>query len=179
MNIVLVRHGETDWNREERIQGRKNIPLNGNGRKQMQEIGEKFLNNTKKSFDFVGTSPLMRARESAEICSNILKLPLRIFPEFMERSFGLLEGKTLKEIGEDYFSEDIENVADSRLGMEDLYSLENRLKKGIEQLISDYPGEGILLVTHGSIIKAVGQMYGQQVGILSNGAYIEIKINVE
>ena len=62
--IYIVRHGETDWNKELRRQGRKDIELNEKGEKQAHEIKEKFKNI---NFDICYTSPLKRARKTAEI----------------------------------------------------------------------------------------------------------------
>lgn len=64
MKLYLVRHGQTNWNLEGRIQGQTNIPLNDKGRKQAQQAKEKLQNIP---IDLIICSPLMRARETAEI----------------------------------------------------------------------------------------------------------------
>lgn len=96
VRLLLVRHGETEWNRTSRFQGVKDIPLNENGKKQAEKAAE-FLKNI--SLDFAVTSPLLRPKETAEI---ILKyhseITLDVQEDLIEISHGLWEGKLEKEI---------------------------------------------------------------------------------
>lgn len=64
MEVVLVRHGETDWNLDGRLMGQKDVPLNGKGREQAEVLRNKLAN---MSFDCCYSSPLSRASETAEI----------------------------------------------------------------------------------------------------------------
>jgi uncharacterized phosphatase len=93
--FYLVRHGETSWNAEGKIQGRSDIPLGDIGREQAKKLGEKL---TSVHFDAIYTSPLQRAVETAEIIGNILSLPVQIQKELRERNSGNLEGKTKEEM---------------------------------------------------------------------------------
>jgi phosphoserine phosphatase len=94
--LLLIRHGETDWNRASRFQGTKDIPLNDNGRKQAQKAAE-FLKDV--SIDFAVTSPMLRPKETAEIIlqyhSNV---QLESNPQLQEIGHGLWEGKLETEI---------------------------------------------------------------------------------
>lgn len=96
VRLLLVRHGETEWNRMSRFQGVKDIPLNENGRKQAEKASE-FLKDV--TIDFAVTSPLSRPKETAEI---ILKhhphVNLTMKKDLEEISHGLWEGKLESEI---------------------------------------------------------------------------------
>jgi probable phosphoglycerate mutase len=98
--LLLVRHGETDWNRQTRFQGRIDVPLNDNGRQQAQMAGE-FLKDV--PLDFAFSSPMVRPKETAEI---ILKyhpaVQLQLDDGLREISHGLWEGKLEAEIEQTY-----------------------------------------------------------------------------
>jgi phosphoserine phosphatase len=100
VRLVLVRHGETDWNRQGRFQGQMDIPLNDNGRTQAQQAAE-FLKAA--PFDFAITSPMQRPKETAEfILKHHPQIPLGQEPEFCEISHGTWEGKLESEIESGY-----------------------------------------------------------------------------
>ena len=100
IRLLLVRHGETQWNRDSRFQGVRDIPLNDNGRAQAAKTAE-FLKDI--PIDFAISSPLQRPKETAEI---ILKyhqgIDLEYRPQLMEICHGLWEGKLEAEIEADY-----------------------------------------------------------------------------
>ena len=94
MKIYLIRHGETDWNREGRLQGRTDIPLNQHGITQMERIGD-YMADGGYRIDKIITSPLQRAGMSAEIIAFRIgyeKSRIIVEPLFTERSFGDAEG---------------------------------------------------------------------------------------
>src|SRR5271163_3418622 len=105
--LYFVRHGETDWNAERRLQGRRDIPLNALGRKQAARCGELLRNllavggATPQQFAFTA-SPLSRARETMEILRAELGVPPQDYTtdaRLAELSFGTWEGLTYKEVG--------------------------------------------------------------------------------
>ena len=100
--IVFVRHGETDWNVEGRLQGQRDIPLNDTGRAQARRNGEVVAREIPEAagFDFV-SSPLGRARETMEIVRTAMGLDpaaYAIDPRLIEITFGELEGSTYQEV---------------------------------------------------------------------------------
>ena len=98
--LLLVRHGETQWNRESRFQGIKDIPLNDNGREQGRKAGE-FLKDI--SIDFAISSPMSRPKETAEIILQPHShVTLTTNSELMEICHGLWEGKLESEIEADF-----------------------------------------------------------------------------
>ncbi|NES00488.1 MAG: histidine phosphatase family protein, partial [Symploca sp. SIO1B1] len=100
LRLLLVRHGETEWNRASRFQGQIDIPLNENGRQQGEKAAE-FLKEV--PIDFAVSSPMQRPKETAEIIlqphSNV---PLELQDALKEISHGLWEGKLEAEINEEY-----------------------------------------------------------------------------
>jgi len=102
--LYYIRHGETDWNAESRLQGQRDIPINANGRVQARHCGEilrELMAREDGGFDFV-SSPLSRARETMEIARATLGLDpqaYRIDARLTEISFGEWEGFTLAELG--------------------------------------------------------------------------------
>jgi probable phosphoglycerate mutase len=100
--LVFIRHGETDWNAEQRLQGQRDIPLNPRGRGQARRNGEVLAKAVAGAagFDFV-SSPLKRARETMEILRGAMGLDpggYRIDPQLVEITFGDWEGFTLDEL---------------------------------------------------------------------------------
>jgi probable phosphoglycerate mutase len=100
LRLLLVRHGETEWNRVSRFQGGIDVPLNDNGRSQAQQAGE-FLKDV--PIDFAITSPMLRPKETAEIILKYHpKVELELQEEFREINHGLWEGKLESEIRQEY-----------------------------------------------------------------------------
>ena len=92
--ICLIRHGETDWNALGKLQGRTDIPLNETGKKQAKETGA-FLKGS--DWDVIITSPLRRAKETAEIINQYLGLEIIEMEDFIERNYGDAEGMPFEE----------------------------------------------------------------------------------
>jgi uncharacterized phosphatase len=143
--IYLVRHGETDWNRERRIQGSTDIPLNDTGRAQAAAAGELLA---RREWDGVYASPLSRAFETAEIIAARLGLaaPSPV-PEMVERNYGEAEGMTGDDI-------------DARFtgpipGRETREEVAARAIPAIIALAERHPGESIIVVSHGGVIRTV------------------------
>lgn len=152
MKIYLLRHGQTDWNVQGRLQGRMDIPMNRNGRKQIQEIAD-CLHELQFTPDIIISSPLDRAKESAEIVAEQIGYQTSIVYDegFLERSFGLAEGLI--------YNENI-NLDDPSYGAERVEDVCIRAKKAIEKYISDEE-KSILIVAHGAVLSAVKSALSQ------------------
>ena len=138
MKIVLVRHGETDWNLEERLMGQRDIPLNERGREQAMVLKEKLAN---LDFDCCYTSPLSRAKETAEIiCDG--KCPIICDDNLKERYGGKFEGKIINNWG------DCINDESSESDAEILWRARNFLEK-----LKDTNYKKILVVSHNGLLK--------------------------
>ena len=94
MKIYLIRHGETDWNLQGRLQGREDIPLNQTGILQAEACGEALR---AVRLDSIHTSPLMRAEETAEIIAAWQQCPVIVNSELIERDYGRLAGLSPQE----------------------------------------------------------------------------------
>lgn len=150
--ICLIRHGETDWNAIGKIQGRTDIPLNNTGTLQAEACRE-YLANT--YFDVLITSPLTRAKQTAEIINKSLNIPLIEMDEFLERDFGDAEGEILTDRIKLYLDT-------KQLNQEDRSSLNKRVIEGIQKIHHRYHDQRVILVAHGGVINAI-------LSILSNG----------
>ncbi|HEX7834200.1 MAG TPA: histidine phosphatase family protein, partial [Pseudolysinimonas sp.] len=93
--FAFIRHGQTDWNRDDRLQGSTDIPLNDAGRAQAHEAAELLRSG---DWEAVVSSPLVRARETAQIIADQLRIELGpAYPELVERDYGSLEGESSSE----------------------------------------------------------------------------------
>lgn len=145
--LYLVRHGETDWNRQRRIQGLTDIPLNDTGRRQARETAELL---GRRRWDAVFASPLLRARETGQIIAAGLGLPEpQLLPGLVERNYGEAEGMDFVEI-ERLFP----NRGDVP-GQETREAVVARVVPALLALAAEHPGEALVVVSHGGAIRAV------------------------
>lgn len=153
MKIYLARHGQTDWNKEMRAQGRKDLSLNETGRLQ----AEKMRNNIKNlEFDAVYTSPLKRAAETAKIAVGD-RYDINYHDLLLERSFGDFEGKVVKSWSElvDGVNIDDINLIEIPGNVETVQSVITRASNFIEFLKQNYDNDArILVIGHGGMSKA-------------------------
>lgn len=155
--IFLVRHGETNWNKEQRMQGLKDIPLNEKGLLQAQKVGTYLAGY---SFDVILSSPLQRAYQTASaIAAHHPKTPLRAHTSLHERSFGLLDGMTYEEINAAYpsliFSETWQHPHFCPPEGERLTDVQNRIIQFIKTDIFQSNARSILVVAHGVSLRMV------------------------
>jgi broad specificity phosphatase PhoE len=152
--IVLVRHGETDWNRERRFQGHADVPLNDEGRRQVGELAELLAG---ESFARAYSSPLRRAAESAEILASRLGLDMGPSDALKEVDVGSWSGLTVAEV-EARFPEGHACWLEWRVsGWKDgetYEELARRVLAGLHELARAHPGENVLAVTHGGPIRS-------------------------
>ena len=152
--ILLARHGETDWNRDNRFQGHADPPLNDTGRAQAAELARALAD---ESLDAVYSSPLRRAFETAEIAAaphGLSPLPLDALREV---DVGSWQGLTRSEI-EERFPDQFARWLDYRQGWEDGESYEEmgrRVIAALLKLAAGHAGGCILAVTHGGPVRAV------------------------
>ncbi len=99
MEILLIRHGETEWNRMRRMQGHIDIPLNEAGRRQAQALAAALATERLQA---LYASDLQRARDTAQAAADTLGLPVTLDPALRERCFGAFEGLMYEEIGAKY-----------------------------------------------------------------------------
>jgi uncharacterized phosphatase len=147
-SFTFVRHGETDWNFERRIQGVTDIPLNETGRRQARETAEVLA---PRSWDGIVASPLSRARETAEIIAARLGLgEVEIVPDLRERAYGEVEGLNGDEIRA-RFPDPLEPVP----GRERRSHVVGRVLPALEALSEEHPDESLIVVSHGGVIGSL------------------------
>lgn len=162
MRILLLRHAETDWNRERRFQGWRDVPLSATGREQA-ESAARLLAATR--IDAVWSSPLARARDTAAIIAAPHRLAVQESEAFREMGFGDWEGLTRDEVRERYpdahraWAETPHEAAWP--GAEPLAAVRGRALAGLEALRAAHTGQTICLVSHGItgrllILEALG-----------------------
>ncbi len=151
MILVMVRHGQTHYNAKGLVQGRINIPLNSTGRLQAQELAES-LRVKGDVFDFIASSPLSRALETAYIIKKKLKMDssIVVVNSFVERDFAHFDGRLVSDVvpfvrQKNYFEQ----------GYETDQELVNRIAKATFDLAKRYPDKQILFIAHAHVIKAL------------------------
>lgn len=147
MLLYLVRHGETDWNKQHRIQGSTDIPLNDTGRRQARATGELLA---RRQWNAVVTSPLSRAVETGAIIAEVLGLPApTTLAGIVERNYGEAEGMTLDDL-ETRFPHGAPVP-----GRETHPEVAARAVPALLELARSHPGEALVVVAHGGVIRSV------------------------
>lgn len=154
--IYLVRHGETAWNAEARIQGHLDVELNETGIKQAEMVAE-HLKNLK--FDAIYSSDLKRALDTAKIITKYHETPILVTEALRETYLGDWQGMTISEI-EGSESELLamwyaDSVKNRPPGGENLEDLMKRVTGFLEGIIDTYPDGKLLIVAHGGSIRAI------------------------
>ncbi|WP_368151030.1 histidine phosphatase family protein [Aeromonas sp. R2-4] len=158
MELVVIRHGETQANAEGRYQGALDIGLNESGQRHIARLADEVA-ATQAPFDRLLASPLLRTRESAAILSRQLGLHVELVSAFRERDVGLFEGLTQAEARDRYPELWARNItrrwADVPSGGETIDEVIARVSQGLTELVSTMQGERILLVAHGVVAKVI------------------------
>lgn len=152
VQLLLVRHGETTWNREGRIQGHLDSPLTERGLAQAQAAAARLA---RERIDALYSSDLGRAQETARHVAAATSLELRIDGGLRERSFGILEGKTWDEIARDHPDDARLLAADPSHAMpggESLVQFRDRVTGALRRLAREVGAGTIAVVTHGGVL---------------------------
>ena len=155
-NWFFVRHGETDWNVERRIQGQTSpAGLNEKGRQQARAVAEQLA---PYHIDLVISSDLPRARETAEVVSKKLGAELIFDSALRERNYGTIEGFTHDEVVERGFGEIYQKPQDHDFappGGESLRALEERVHVALQRHRDHHHHKNVVIVSHGSALKSL------------------------
>lgn len=151
-DFVFLRHGESVGNAEERFQGQSDFPLTEAGRKQALALAERWLHEVMR-FDLVVTSPLSRARETAEIIAGRLGAPVEVNPIWLERNAGEVSGLTHDEASKLFPGPEFSTPYDAfGVNGEGDWELFLRAGKALHELIKQ-PAGNYLIVTHGGLLN--------------------------
>lgn len=146
MKLYFVRHGQTNWNIQNRLQGSSDIPLNSTGIEQAHILADKLRST---HFDYIISSPLNRALNTANIINQNRNIPLTIDDSLVERGFGCLEGikgdeydkNLFWDYAKDYHYKDVESIQD----------FFKRIHTFLDTLIKEYPEKTLLIVSHNGV----------------------------
>ena len=152
--LLLVRHGETDWNRDGRFQGHADPPLNDTGRSQARALADDLA---RERIDAIYTSDLARARETAELIAERAGVPFVLEPQLREIDVGEWQGLTRAEI-EERFPEGLSNWREHGHGWErgeTSEELAGRVLEAIGRIAARHPDERVVVVGHGGTIRSI------------------------
>ncbi|QDZ24094.1 phosphoglycerate mutase [Chloropicon primus] len=166
--VVLVRHGETDWNAEGRLQGQNDPPLNGRGREQAENVAlhlAKVQQSVQQSgsgsgrVEVIYSSDLVRASATAEEIAKRLGVKLQLKKEFREKCLGVMEGLTLQEARKKV-PDAFDKWRKGRVvpGSEDKLSVQSRLQSALDDIEKDFGGRKVVVVTHGGILNSIHRL---------------------
>lgn len=151
--FCLVRHGETDWNAQRRIQGNLDIPLNPTGIAQAHAAARGLGS---AGIELIYSSDLARARQTAEAIAQHAGLPLRFCRELRERCYGIFEGLTYDEaqrrFPDVYARFESRDTAFPVPEGESLQQLATRVEFALRRIAADHPTQTVLVVTHGGVL---------------------------
>jgi len=161
--FALVRHGQTDWNAERRLQGATDIPLNDVGRVQARDAVAVLA---PYEWDAIVSSPLSRAAETADLIADGLGLTVsRRIPELTERSFGPAEGM---QAGPEL---EALRVPGGFKGAESEDEAAGRGLAALESLAEEFRGQRVLVVAHGTLLRvSLSRAIGQTLASVDNAA---------
>ena len=154
--FCLIRHGETDWNGEKRVQGQIDIDLNASGEAQARALRPGLAEHC---FAAVYSSDLLRAWNTAMIATASLGLAVSPAPTLRERHFGVLQGSTSREASLRHPQAHRHHQArtpdyDCETG-ESLIVFSARVMRGLDALAACHAGQSVLAFTHGGILDVV------------------------
>ena len=154
--IILIRHGETEWNSQQRMQGHSNSDLSSVGQAQIQALGQ-WMKNV--PFDHIYSSDSLRAKQTAEAITQFSGHELKIDLRLREKNLGVFEGLTSEEARErhpEVFR--LFKTAGSKYVIdegESTQQLQDRALEIVNEIRIKHPEKRVLLVTHGGFIRVV------------------------
>ena len=163
--ICFVRHGETNWNAERRMQGHIDIPLNANGISQAERLANAII-RVKHSFDVIYSSDLERALHTANAVARALSVDVQITPRLRERNVGKLQGLLLAEapvLLPEIWQRHIARELDHDLGGgESIRNFHQRMQDILELFLNEHRGQSVLAVSHGGSLDMIYRIVTQQ-----------------
>lgn len=161
MELYFIRHGETNYNKHHQLMGQRvDAPLDEAGLAQAHQVIEKIPSDIAVVF----SSPLQRAKITAQMIADHFGKELIIKQELIERDFGTLSGKTWEEIDKETglsLSERDEKLDYDYepFGGESVFSVKTRLEKFLEEVQANFPEQKIAVVTHYGIISIMNSLF--------------------
>jgi 2,3-bisphosphoglycerate-dependent phosphoglycerate mutase len=159
-DIFLIRHGETAWNAEKRLQGHLDIPLNAEGERQAAALARALAD---EKFDAIISSDLSRARSTAQAVASAQGMPLRTDPVLRERCFGAFEGLLYEELEARFpqayaqwrARDPHARYPDGERRAETFAEFAERAVDAIIRIAEEHRGQRIALFSHGGVLDCV------------------------
>jgi probable phosphoglycerate mutase len=161
-DLIVIRHGETDWNRQHRFQGQIDVPLNAAGRAQAERLAQRLA---RESFDVVVASDLQRAHATAQAAAA--GRSIEVDPLWREQAFGVLEGLDASTIAQQHpelWAQWMRHDADYALpgGGESVRTFHERVLRGVQRIVQAHPGRCVAVFTHGGVLDMLWRAAQQQ-----------------
>ena len=160
--FIILRHGETQWNVESRIQGHTDSRLTAAGRAQAAALARRM---EREAFDVLVSSDLGRALDTARLIAERTRHALTTDARFRERSFGVAEGLTYGELDHEYpevFSKVRETDPDFAIpGGESRRQFYERVRLAFEGAAAEHPGKRVAVVAHGGVLASLYRVIHQ------------------
>lgn len=188
--LILIRHGETDWNRELRFQGQVDVPLNATGHEQARRLAER-LGAERLAVDHLVSSDLIRTRQTAQPVLGALLPALHIDnvvdASLREQSFGLVDGMRVDDIKLQHagaWENWLRFDADGGMpGGETTRQFHARVMDAVRRLAQEYAGKTLMVVTHGGVLdmvwrtaKGVG-LHGPRQSDIPNAGFNRVRLD--
>lgn len=149
MRIYAARHGETQWNAENKVCGRTDLPLTENGFAQAKVLAEKA---ELYGLDLILVSPMLRARQTAAAVAEKLGIPMIVDDRLIEQDYGIYEGADRKDPN---FLGNKRQFAYKYPGGESMMQVAHRVYSLLEDVKQKYDGKNVLLVCHGGVCRVI------------------------
>ena len=179
--FYLARHGETEWNRLRKLQGRLDSPLTSLGLQQARVIAEQFARD---EIQLILSSPLKRAFDTAKICQQHLNLEHKTHVGLIERDFGEWQSYQFDELTNEINFEAVfkQVTASAPPGGESGLNCANRLSETLQSIADNYLEERVLVITHGDAIRCFMDLLSESVEVdaysqYGNGRIIPVDFN--
>ncbi|MEO8248928.1 MAG: histidine phosphatase family protein [Burkholderiales bacterium] len=184
--MILIRHGETDWNRELRFQGQVDVPLNHTGLTQARRVADRMAG---ESIHHVYSSDLIRTRQTALPSAQLLSLSGVDEAGLREQNFGMVDGMRVADIKAQYPQEWLEWLKFSAdylfTGGESTRSFHARVSDAVSRLAAAHIGKKLLVVTHGGVLDMIYRsamalpLDGPRQSQIPNGGISRVRVDGE
>ncbi len=163
--LCLIRHGETTWNAQRRLQGHTDTPLNSRGQVQARQMAQ-ALKNSKLAFDALYCSDLIRAMDTANAIVELFGVTAVTNSIFRERHFGALQGLSIEqapvaqpELWKAHLARELDHELE---GGESIIQFAARVERAMEMIRTEHRGKTILVVSHGGTLDMMYRIASKQ-----------------
>ncbi len=153
MKIFSARHGETQWNKQNKICGRTDITLTEKGKKQAEKLAQEVQ---KHDIDIIISSPLKRAQQTSEIVSKVCGISIITDDRLIEQDYGIYEGKDRNDFS---FLENKKHFAYKYPNGESMMQVAHRVYELLDEIKSNYSDKNVLLISHSGVCRIINTYF--------------------